>query len=290
MASRVSESSLPSGSSRISRRGSLTSARAPRVAPCRRAGADGCAQIRQPTKASASSTRAYCACGTLLRLADQNNVVAHGAPGKQRQVWNTTMRDGSGWVMAWPSCVMRPCSGAFWPTTSRSSDDLPQPLGRARRRTRRVPASGLRRRVPADGLGRVEGVAHAPAARPGRSRRFCGVGHHTVPFCRQQPVAHCEQQGDHAGAQRHNDTSSVPYMWRRRPSQILQFPARTFPRPSSAVMSTENAAPSPMNRPNKTCGSAAGMVTAAPGTRVMRPDVRSHVVGSSCSRPPRPTR
>ena len=132
MASRVSESSLPSGSSRISRRGSLTSARAS-AARCAMPPESWCgwlcANSDSPTKASASSTRAYCACGTLRACRPRATLSRTVRQGNSVGSWNTTMRDGSGWVMAWPSCVMRPCSGASSPATSRSSDDLPQPLG-----------------------------------------------------------------------------------------------------------------------------------------------------------------
>ena len=135
MASRVSESSLPSGSSRISRRGSLTRARA-RAArwamPPDSWWGWLSAKSSSPTRRRASSMRwawlssSPRACrprATLPRTVRQGNSVGS---------WKTTMREGSGSVMAVPSCATAPAVGASSPATRRSSVDLPQPLGPSR--------------------------------------------------------------------------------------------------------------------------------------------------------------
>ena len=73
-------------------------------------------------------------------------------------------------------------------------------------------------------------------------------------------------------------TISAPYILAYDAQPCAQD--RYQPRPDftpiiSAATSTENDAPSPMNRPTKTCGNAAGMATRSTRNHSLAPMVRA---------------
>ena len=73
-------------------------------------------------------------------------------------------------------------------------------------------------------------------------------------------------------------TSSAAYMlaYEAQPWAHCRYqPRPAFTPIISAVISTENEAPRPMNRPTKTCGSAAGMATRSTRKRSEAPSVRA---------------
>ncbi len=137
MVRRVRESSLPSGSSRISRAGVVDQGAGQGHALRHAAGelarprlveagqADRAAAPRRPGRAAPRSTP--------LRLRPQRDIVPDRAPGNSVGSWNTTTREGRGRAdldaVGEDACRL---VGGSSPATSRSSVDLPQPEGPSR--------------------------------------------------------------------------------------------------------------------------------------------------------------
>ena len=196
MAMRVRESSLPSGSSSISRR-RLVDQRARQRRALRHAAGElvriGLGEVVRPTSSSASSTRA-----ALLLAAGRAppgpsaTLLPHGAPGIERRVLehHDARRVGPGDLRAVDQQAV-PAVGGSRPATSRSSVDLPQPLGPSRATnspgsTSKVDVVEHRQRLAVE----LEGVADAARRRgdAGRLGRggvgLAGSGYHcTSPFC-----------------------------------------------------------------------------------------------------------